>query len=307
VLFATPARTPKIARNRVGRNDNKINTLIMKRFAVIALSFIFLFAFGCKKEKTATTSNLESSGQARLIAQIKEIGDKTSKDRTNYANRINWDKAVKMGIADAIGGAMAPKQPVVGPYLILWSAFFASVGIGSLLSPVMPTPIIQPKTNSSNFISGYLGDDHNILLFDAYSNAVSIGTSNGSLNLQTSTFLIAHGFSNITGQTPASYLPMCTNSMANVYNYTVSVANDPNVLVNLLNYSLYDPTVKPLISVIIDGVTNSVDNPDDCNAYLLSVQAAVQSSSTLSSDQKSELYNFLAIANSSLYFWNANT
>ena len=278
-----------------------------KSIIIVALVFATL---GCtkKNENTKPTKNASD-----LVAQIDAIGNsyksKSSTSVNTLGHKTTTRKAVLMGIADAIGGAMSSGTPA-GIWGTLWGGFLASIGVGSVLDVVNSNPVLPSSqtTESSKFIYGYIGDDHNSLLYQAFNNKISISVNNNAFDQATQNLFTGNNFSNIDGGNDdiSTLLSNNQGSLATLYSYVLAHANDANFSSEIISQYSSDNSVNSVLTSIINGITNDVKTLADCHSYLIDVQSAVKQSQDLTDPEKDIVYNFISIENSSLYFWDAN-
>jgi hypothetical protein len=268
----------------------------------ILMTFAIISLFACKKNDTSN-----SFPQNDVLHKVVVVGEKY-KQQTSGKNKLDTRKAILMGIADGVGGYLGAGTG--NAYGILYSAWFASLGIGSLLSPTIPHPETTTNTGSDQFDMGQTGDVHNKLLYQIHSNRI-VSLFNEDNTIRTEVMTMMEDAKNvIPGTTPIDITTIKTMqpSFLNAYlDGQMMAAEDGNVIAQTIKNS---PTSAEAQNVILEIVSTlsatdlTIDNK--FSFYLNEVEETIKSDKSLSESDKTAIEAFLAITNSSIYYWNVN-
>lgn len=226
--------------------------------------------------------------------------------------KVNKDKALQMGLADAIVGgltaaASAGAGPIVAAYAGLWGGFLASATMADLYEKSKKKSIIQPMDSSFLFCEGTLGNAHNDLLEKSIidSNFKNLVISNNLSNEVYLLFVSNNYFStndiNFVFNQLQSLLMENYNEFINNVDLD-SMSFNYNTLV--INNSFISSVEKNIILTIADQIKTL--EPDSFTIYLLEVENLINEELTLNASQKSTLMKFISILNSSIKFWLLN-
>ena len=285
----------------------------MKKLTIALIALMVVMSCNKKKNSVVQTTQNSPKNVTSLIAKINSIGNSyknksTTGSAAHKTTRSSWGS----WFADAISGAIAggPGTPpciscaiTVGSAV---SAAFASASVANIPNPLNPGP---NTTGSGSFIYGVAGDDHNTILYDLYSNGVTISLdANGNFNQATVNLYSNLSFLNINNgnDNMAAIFQNEAPLTTSMVQYTNNTYSNPNYASDFLSHYSSDLNLNLVIESIISNVQNDIANESDCTSYLLQVQTTIQQSQDLTPAQQQEICVFLAIANSSIYFWDAN-
>lgn len=268
---------------------------------LLACSAIFLIS--CEN---STIDNLNGEDLNQKIIEIglnyKENSDLQSKDK----QPIDKVKAVKLGIADAIGGVLGSG---FGPYGVLWGGFLATLGV----EPSIRTPevivkkgndnyeIVIPIDRNEDFKYGHFGKNHNILMKKAIDDDIAAVVVNNHLESQLKNLICSVNF---YGETESEFIEY--------ENFLVNLVNeiDRNIGEGDFNenYLLEAFSVNNFQKEIITTINNQLYlvNQSRFTDFLLSVEGEIINDSSISNDDRKAILIYVAILNSSTSLWLAN-
>lgn len=272
----------------------------------------------------ACTNDAETSLQEDNITltELTQLIDMSAlnyiKSNENTKSSFNKDKpkfdkakAIKLGIADGIGGAMASG---LGAYGILWGGFLATLSI----EPYIRTKTIQPNSYSTFndrqliflpedrnelFKYGHFGRNHNLLMKEALDNDVKSIIVDNEINKELRKLILSKEFyeDNIL----VSFRQQQANLIKIINNANKIGNSNPDIDVKefIQSFNLNSTQLE-----IIETINKNLEEISESNFtdYLLSVQVIIENNEVISLEDKESILIYISILNSSLSLWINN-
>lgn len=290
----------------------------IKSIILLVLTSVFLL-HSCY-DKNNVLKNETKLDKTETINGINEIymkfyrHNQASNIETAYIDtqKVNKEKAVQMGLADAIVGgltaaASAVGGPIVAAYASLWGGFLASAAMADLYEKSKKKSIAQPMDSSFLFSEGALGNAHNDLLEKSIidTNFRNLVISDTLANEVILLFISNNYFNAININLLFNQLkPMLITN----YNEFMSNVNLDSMLFNYNNLVINNSSISSIEKSIIITISNHIKmlEPYCYTSYLVEVETLINEDLTLNNSQKSTLFKFIGILNSSIKFWLIN-
>lgn len=275
----------------------------MKKFLLLFVSIALLTS--CENSETLPVN--DENNLVQKINQSAKTFQKKSETYSTYGNKkpIDRNKAIKLGIADAIGGLISSGA---GPYGTLWGGFLSTLTVEPYLRTSKKISseneeIELPVDNNELFIYGHFGKNHNVLMKNAIDNNIKANIINNSLESELRNYMLSNNFYDEEDISLAFI--QNENNLVNI----ISKANENSVMdnfnhENFMNSFRLNAFQKEIVNTI-NGNLNTIED-SNISAYLLSVQNIISNDNTLTPEDKKSILIYIAILNSSTMLWLNN-
>jgi hypothetical protein len=275
----------------------------MKRIVFIAFfALTVILINSCSKSNNKNTPSSHNSNIRTVLVQIHELTKKYSTKVPSY--KYDQAKAGRLALADGVGGGIGASGGIWGA---LWGGFLTTLSLEPYLRGT-PVATVPSETNSNLFDYGIAGDGHNSLMYTALVNHIGVSsTETTGLNEGVKNLLISTSFEIANPEESMSALYDSKESLLiSILQQADPIRNDSLGFDYAIDHSTMDSDARTVIKALVDDMnTSNILDGDEFSYYLSDIETVINNSDC-SQQAKNSIKAFLAVTNSSNYFWKVN-